>query len=582
MFENDNAMRIDEAVLKNVTKDDILSYVYNSDSGGETEVLVKQSDRKELALKLKASDRPFALIKIGDISGWLKEELAGYEIQERFEDESYFENLNKEESDINILMGSRSFYEGWDSNRPNVINFINIGMGEDAKKFILQSVGRGVRIEPVKSKRRRLLQLYNSKEIDQNLFDKVKDKVLPIETLFIFGTNRNAIATVIQELKKEKEREGETTLSLFENRQIGKDKLLVPKYRPADHPLSKTDEQVKFEISAEDLKVLSEFDEFITDDRVILMRYNTEPRKVKFLRESLATRNNFKNGEKSFKDVDLLIQRFFDYLSLTPEEFEELKELEEEIRHFKNIKVYLEDIREMQQKIQKVSQFKDPSQLVEELKDKLKGGEISIDEYTEAITQCAQMVREEKVKYNGKQLRIKYVTNHYYLPIILSDDEKIDYIKHIIKTPSEVKFIDDLESYLSSSDSKFKDFDWWFFSKLDESLDEIYIPYYNPNVNKISRFYTDFVFWLKKGDDYFIVFVDPKGTEHTSAYRKIDGYKALFEDNGKEKVFNYNGLKVKIKLLLRSDDVSKATREYRRYWFDNIEGMLDMIYDKTS
>ena len=127
----------------------------------------------------------------------------------------------------------------------------------------------------------------------------------------------------------------------------------MPKYRPADSPLLKTDEQVKFEISTEDLKVLSEFGEFITDDRVVLMRYNTEPEKVKFLRKSLATPNNFKIGEKSFKDVDLLIQRFFDYLSVTPEEFEEFKELEEEIRHFKNIKVYLEDISEIQKKIER-------------------------------------------------------------------------------------------------------------------------------------------------------------------------------------------------------------------------------------
>ena len=577
MFEDGIKIKVDETILKSITKDDILSYVYNSDSSGETEVLVRQSDRKELAFKLKASDRPFALIKIGDISGWLKEELAGYEIQERFEDESYFENLNKEESDINILMGSRGFYEGWDSNRPNVINFINIGMEEDAKKFILQSVGRGVRIEPVKNKRRRLLQLHNSKEIDQNLFDKVKDKVLPIETLFIFGTNRNAIATVIQELKKEKEGEGETPLSLFENPQIQKDKLLVPKYRPADFPLSKTDEQVKFEISTEDLKVLSEFGEFITDDRVVLMRYHTEPEKVKFLRDSLKTKNNFKTGEKSFKDVDLLIQRFFDYLSVTPEEFEEFKELEEEIRHFKNIKVYLEDISEIQKKIEKVSQFKDPSQLEKELGEKYSRGEISLKEYSEGIKESARMVKEEASEYQGKALKIKYIPNHYYLPIILSDNQRIDYIKHIIKTPSEVKFVNDLEDYLEKPNNKFKDFDWWFFSKLDESLDEIYIPYYNPNVNKISRFYPDFIFWLKKGDNYFIVFVDPKGTEHTSAYRKIDGYRALFEKNGEEKVFNYNGFKVRIKLLLRPDDTSKASREYRRYWFDNIEGMLKMI-----
>jgi len=309
MFEDGTKMKVDGTILKSITKDDVLNYVYNSTTSGEIEVLRRQSNSNELAFKLKTSDKPFALIKIGDISGWLKEELAGYEIQESFEDESYFENLNKEESEINILMGSRSFYEGWDSNRPNVINFINIGMGEDAKKFILQSVGRGARIEPIKGKRRRLLQLYNSKEIGKTLFDKVKDKVLPIETLFIFGTNRNAIATVVQELEKEKKREGEFQLSLFENPEIQKDKLLVPKYEPAKFPLLKTDERIKFEISANDLEVLNKFSEFLSDDRVLLMRYNTEPVKVKLLREGLKAQNNFKIGEKSFKDVDLLIQR---------------------------------------------------------------------------------------------------------------------------------------------------------------------------------------------------------------------------------------------------------------------------------
>ena len=54
-----------------------------------------------------------------------------------------------EKSDITILMGSRAFFESWDSNRPNVINFINIGTSAEAKKFITQSIGRGVRIEPL-------------------------------------------------------------------------------------------------------------------------------------------------------------------------------------------------------------------------------------------------------------------------------------------------------------------------------------------------------------------------------------------------------------------------------------------------
>ena len=47
-------------------------------------------------------------------------------------------------------MGSRSFYEGWDSNRPNIINFINIELRQK-QNFILQSIGRGIRIEPIKT-----------------------------------------------------------------------------------------------------------------------------------------------------------------------------------------------------------------------------------------------------------------------------------------------------------------------------------------------------------------------------------------------------------------------------------------------
>ena len=569
MFEDRKRIKIDETIFKDITKDDVLHYVYNSETGGEIEILRRLSNRKELAFKLKTSDKPFALIKIGDVSGWLKNEFVGYDVQERFEDETYFENLNREDSDINILMGSRSFYEGWDSNRPNVINFINIGMGQDAKKFILQSVGRGVRIEPIKNNRKRLLQIYNAKEIEEDLFNKIKDKVLPVETLFIFGTNRDALENVIKQLENERKKEGETQLKLFVNYDAKKHKLLIPTYGLADYPLIKNRELAKFEITQKELEILKRYAEFLSDDRILLMLYNTEPEKIKILKESLTSPDNYKYGEKSFKNIDLLIQRIFDYFSVVPEEFEELKELKEEIRHFKNIKVYLKDISEIHKKIERVKNY--PSQ-VKELQEQY--GKISPQEYTER----AKNLSGEKYFESGhKKIKIKYIANHYYIPLILSLDEKVDYIKHIIKTQSEARFINDLEDHLTRADNKFKEFDWWLFSKLDESLDEVYIPYYNPNANKFSHFYPDFIFWLKKGNNYFIVFIDPKGTEHTSAYRKIDGYAQLFEENGKEKVFNYNGFKVRIKLLLRPEDVSKAPAEYRQYWFDNIEKMVKVV-----
>lgn len=140
-----------------------------------------------------------------------------------------------------------------------------------------------------------------------------------------------------------------------------------------------------------------------------------------------------------------------------------------------------------------------------------------------------------------------------------------------------MNFIYDLEKYLNNQDNKFKDFDWWMFSKLDETQDNVFIPYYNPNINNISYFYPDFIFWLQKNYNYYIVFVDPKGTEYTTAYRKIDGYKALFEENGRGKIFNYNGLNVIIKLLLKTDDINRAEELYNQYWFNKIENIFKSI-----
>jgi len=574
IFEPDRKIKIDEKIIKDITKNDILYHIYNSKTNGEIEILRRLSNKKELAFKLKTSDKPFALIKIGDISGWLKDELVGYEIQERFEDESYFENLNKEDSEINILMGSRSFYEGWDSNRPNVINFINIGVGKEARKFVLQSVGRGVRIEPLKNKRRRLLELYNALEIEEDLFNQVQEKVLAMEALFIFGTNREALKTVLEKLELEGKGEGECQLSLFINKEVKDHKLLVPIYKEANYSLMKKRELTSFEINEQELELLKKYIEFIQDDRVFLMRYNSDPEKIKILKESITDPDRFKDSNKSFKNIDILIQRIFNYFSIKPKELEGLKELEEEIKHYKNIKVYLEDINEIRNKIEKVKSYPDK---VNDLREQY--GKIPQEEYTEKVK---GIKNEEDYEKDRRKIKIKYVAHHYYIPLILSEtnstEEKISYVRHIIRTPSEVRFIEDLENYLVTEDNRFKEFNWWMFSKLDESLDEVYIPYYNPNENKISNFNPDFIFWLQKGNKYFIVFVDPKGVEHSGWADKLNGYKNIFEEKFKD--INYNGFKVGVKLFFISRDASMVRQrfpEHSKYWFNNIGKMLETI-----
>lgn len=573
MFEDGEKLRVDEGVFKELEQKDILQTVYNAPSPGEIEILIRPSNKQELAFKLKTSEKPFALIKIGDISGWLKEKLAGYEIVEGFEDEGFFERLNADDSDINILMGSRSFYEGWDSNRPNVMNFINIGMGVDARKFILQAVGRGVRIEPIKNKRQRLRPLYNAKEVDAELFEQVKDKVAAVETLVIFGTNRQALQTVIEHLNQESRKRDFHQLSLFKNPSAEQHELLIPVYRWADKPMIEHGRSARFEIGPAERELLKKYVDYVGDDRVLIALYDAEPQKVALLKDSLTdTKRFYKDSARPYRNLDLLVRRIFDYFDVTPKEFECLKPLEDEIRHFKNIQVVLENIYELQRKIDRVRNY--PLQ-INELRATY--GKLPPEEYERRRQQISQA--EEFSGEDGKRLRIRYVANHYYIPMILSDEgDRIKWIKHILQTESEIKFLEKLEKYLEQDENKFKEFDWWMFSKLDESLDEVYIPYYDGTSNKVREFKPDFIFWLQKGNEYFIIFVDPKGTEHTDYQRKIDGYSAIFEvADGAKKPLGHNGKKVFVFAFLHTDDTDGLPAKYRAYWFDDVEKMLTSV-----
>lgn len=585
LFEEEQ-VEIAREVWEFLSPADLLQYVFNASTNGEIEVLIRPSNRQEMAFKLKTADRPFALIKIGDISGWLKEKLIGYEIAERFEDESYFARMNEDDSDITILMGSRTFYEGWDSNRPNVVCYINIGMGEDARKFILQSVGRGVRIEPVRNKRRRLLPLYNAGDVPRDLFETLKQSAQPLETLFIFGTNRQALKTVIEGLEQERTATGERQLTLFEvNPETQGHLLLIPVYRRADTLLAERRAIAKFEVDPGEFAVLKQFVE-ATDDRVLLALADATPKQIAVLRRSLTESESFyKVNGCRYGDPRQLLRRVLDYLSVMPEEVERLKELDDEIRHFKHITVALEDISDLQSKAERVKGYRDPSTEQQRLIEQLQRGEIAPEGFKQAYDYTTRMVKEERFEHEGKSITLKHIAQHYYLPIVLSEDERVDYIRHIIKTPSEVRFIRDLERYLDQPDNRFREFDWWFFSKLDESLDEVYIPYYEPKTNRMARFKPDFIFWLQKGDRYFIVFVDPKGIEHTDYQGKVDGYCAVFLEDGKPgkpRVFDYGGQTVTVHLFLHTDDVANLPDRYREFWFDRVEWLPERLLNFST
>jgi superfamily II DNA or RNA helicase len=568
-FEENEKVILDIEKLKKITYKDVLNYVFNTKNSGSIEISFRPSDKSQVGFKLTTSDRYFALIKTGEMPQWLKDELNRFNINHRFESEGFFETLNRDDSDINVLMGSRSFYEGWDSNRPNLLLFVNIGVGSDAKKFVLQSVGRGVRIEPQKYQRKRLQNLLNAKVVTEQLFEKVKNLILPIESLFVFGTNAENLKEIIATLKAEKQDKNLGEAFIL-NPEAQKHPLLVPVYKTAERIFAEEKDPQKYPISRDDFDITSQFYEFL-GDKVAVAKYDCEVKVLKKAKESFAEKEryyDFSERNSPF-EPELILDRIFDYLGVKSREFEKFKELEDEIVHFK--KVRFSDGEKYNKILEAIGKVKNYP--LKEVKEK----EIDADfektknkeKYKRALRQL-ELDFSKEVKYG--RLKIKYLANHYYLPVIVSETEKIDYLNHIINVDSEVKFVEQLEEYLTNPDNLFMQFDWWMFSKLDQTIDEILIPYYNPKENNIANFKPDFIFWAQKGKRYLILFVDPKGTEHADGYRKIDGYSRIFEigEQKQSRDFSYNGFTINTKLLLKPKrGIAEVLDNYKKYWFDN-------------
>ena len=107
-----------------------------------------------------------------------------------------------EKSDITILMGSRAFFESWDSNRPNVINFINIAQAPKQKNSSPNPSGAACVLEPLPGHRkacRICCPALPPKE--RAAMDALHEFVDAPEKLFIYATNGAAIKTVMEQIK---------------------------------------------------------------------------------------------------------------------------------------------------------------------------------------------------------------------------------------------------------------------------------------------------------------------------------------------------------------------------------------------
>src|SRR3989344_6239808 len=177
------------------------------------------------------------------------------------------------------------------------------------------------------------------------------------------------------------------------------------------------------------------------------------------------------------------------------------------------------------------------------------------------------LIKKIPVRKNLEILRnilvFEILEEHYYTPILFKQDT--ERFQHIIKKQSEIDFLHALKEYLTQDSNLLKDFDWWYFSKIDETIDRVGIPYFNSDKSQYDNFYPDFIFWLKKGNKYYIKFIDPHGVEYTTnSADKIDGFLDFVDDL--DKLGRKKLEKVDLYYFNEQQPSREIKEEYRRYW----------------
>src|SRR5690606_36381432 len=134
----------------------------------------------------------FGLVYIGDTNS-LKRNIGASDhliIREDKFSTSLFNQVNNESSDINILLGSKKFIEGWNSYRVSNMGLLNMGSTKGSQ--IIQLFGRGVRLRGYKNLMKRSQELIYEGLLNDS---DVPPDIEVLETLNIFGIKADYVDT---------------------------------------------------------------------------------------------------------------------------------------------------------------------------------------------------------------------------------------------------------------------------------------------------------------------------------------------------------------------------------------------------
>lgn len=503
--------------------DEILDKVFNTTSvvSQSLKLYEIKNVKGEIGLKIKGNNY-FALINIGDVSR-LKNRLkkSGITILEDEFSDSFFNNINSYKSDINVLIGSRKFTEGWNSYRVSSIGLLNIGKSEGSQ--IIQLFGRGVRLRGLNNSLQRSAVFEDKKH---------PEHIKLMETLNVFGIKANYMEKFWEYLEKEGiDTDGyeEIELPIKENEELLEENLLTIKLkenisfkddkkielkvdkdidvtlnlRPKLEQLSSSLNQNAEEISDEQSYFIDDIEKnifsLINWDKLYLEMINYKNQR--HFNNLLIKKNILKN---------IIFNRLYTlYCSendITIDSFADLVEIEDIVSKIlkKYISQYYKDKKMTYENkhLKYTSLAKEDSNFQNYVVKVNKKNNKLIGDIRELIAKEEDDIYDERLEELATIPNV-YFDRHLFQPLLVQGGK-------VQSTPvglnkDEKAFIDNLKSF--------------FIKKQDKAILKEKKIFVLRNLTRgkgvgfyaAGNYYPDFILWIKKGNKQYINFIDPKG-----------------------------------------------------------------------
>lgn len=529
---------------------DILLHVFNSTLANTTlRVENLKGVDGEISLRLGEYE-PFGVINVGDTKELVKlcstyPELL---VMEREFSKSYFHEIDKSDSTINVLIGSKKFTEGWSSWRVSTMGLMNMGRSEGSQ--IIQLFGRGVRLKGYN------FSLKRSEALRAEI-GAVPKYLNLIETLNIFGIR----ADYMQQFKEYLEGEGIET---------------GVEYEQISLPVIKEYKKRKLKLKALRLKKGLDFkkngpkpsfsapNERLPDNEKIVVNWYPKVQvkdsrekglSVRETQSAVLNKGSFTSKHTAFMNIDRIyfeMQRFKNErawynLSLSKEEIVKLlsndywyeleipkTELEfnsfEKIKRWEEIAIILLKKYCERQYFNAKKEWEAPNM---EYYDLTEGDsnffdeyKISVDSNDDSMIEKLKQLKEALSKKKLSHFKFGGFTSftfsqHLYQPLITLEGAVIK-IAPVPLNEGEYEFVKDLKLYYESNKELFRDKELYLLRNQSRGKG---IGFF-----EAGGFYPDFIIWIIHQDKQYITFADPKGIRnHSITDGKLQFYRHIKE-----------------------------------------------------